>query len=468
MRESLASINWKQPKLWAIASLGLLVLIYLMGIIYFNSHFQPGSKLGLVSISQDTVSQAQEHLNQKLPEVKLDLVEDGQALGQVSLKDLAIQFDGQEALAKKLDQQTAFLWPVQGFFTNGAKDLAPAFSLGLDQVEQLIQQLGINNEERPASESAQLIKQEDGSYIIQPETYGKQVSADRLQAAIQVALSQNQSQVDLKDAYALPEYTSDNQAMKERASQLQTMLQSQLTFQLEDQQVEVPTDVIDSWIYIDPASGEPSVDADAVRQYLGDLNAQYASIFQVRPFQSTYQGEVAVQPGTFGWSIDLDSEVPEVVQLIASGQQTVREPIISGSGYGWGLGVGPDYVEVDLTYQMMSIYKGGQLVLQTPIVSGNAGNGTVTIPGAYQVWNKESPSNLRGYNPVTNVDYVQPVQYWIAFDDQAQGIHDASWQGNFGGGAYLTAGSLGCINTPPDVMGQVFELVDYGMPVMIF
>ena len=80
----------------------------------------------------------------------------------------------------------------------------------------------------------------------------------------------------------------------------------------------------------------------------------------------------------------------------------------------------------------------------------------------------ESPSVLRGYNPHTDVDYEQPVQYWIAFDDQAQGIHDANWQGTFGGQAYLNSGSLGCVNTPPSVMGQVFELVYYGMPVIIF
>ena len=114
----------------------------------------------------------------------------------------------------------------------------------------------------------------------------------------------------------------------------------------------------------------------------------------------------------------------------------------------------------------MLIYQEGKLVLQTPIVSGKIG--TETIPGAYQVWNMEQDTNLKGYNPHTQRDYVQPVKYWIAFDNQAQGIHDAIWQSTFGGSAYQQSGSLGCVNTPLDVMSQVYEIVDYGWPVIVF
>ena len=123
-------------------------------------------------------------------------------------------------------------------------------------------------------------------------------------------------------------------------------------------------------------------------------------------------------------------------------------------------------MEVDIVNQMMTIYIDGEIALQTAIVTGTPG--TNTVPGAYQVWNMEEDSTLVGYNPRTEQDYEQPVDYWIAFDDNAQGIHDASWQPYFGGDAYLQRGSLGCINTPPGVMPEVFNLVYYGMPVIIF
>ena len=56
----------------------------------------------------------------------------------------------------------------------------------------------------------------------------------------------------------------------------------------------------------------------------------------------------------------------------------------------------------------------------------------------------------------------------MAFDYTGQGIHDAIWQPTFGGDAYLTNGSLGCINTPLDIMAQVYEYAYNGMPVIVF
>ena len=114
----------------------------------------------------------------------------------------------------------------------------------------------------------------------------------------------------------------------------------------------------------------------------------------------------------------------------------------------------------------MWIYRDGQLVVETPIVTGQVG--TDTIPGAYSVWNKAENENLKGYNPRTEKEYDVPVSYWIPFDDTGQGIHDADWQANFGGTTYLERGSLGCVNTPPWIMGEVYAAIDIGMPVIVY
>ena len=176
---------------------------------------------------------------------------------------------------------------------------------------------------------------------------------------------------------------------------------------------------------------------------------------------------VDVQPGTLGWSIDSEAEAEKIVADLNKGGTIKREPTVVGTGYADKENdIGPSYVEVDIAHQMMFIYKDGKKVLETPVVTGRPG--TTTIPGAYAAWNKESPSTLKGYNPHTQVEYKQPVDYWIPFDDTGQGIHDANWQASFGGEAYLSNGSLGCINTPPGTMAEVYQLVEVGMPVIIF
>src|SRR5699024_2405096 len=103
-------------------------------------------------------------------------------------------------------------------------------------------------------------------------------------------------------------------------------------------------------------------------------------------------------------------------------------------------------VEIDLTYQMMYLYVDGELIVSTEVVSGQSG--AETVPGANAVNEMLTNTKLRGYNQFSKVEYATPVDYWIRFDDQAQGIHDASWQGSFGGDVWTYAGSLGCINTP--------------------
>ena len=49
---------------------------------------------------------------------------------------------------------------------------------------------------------------------------------------------------------------------------------------------------------------------------------------------------------------------------------------------------------------------------------------------------------------------------------EAWGFHDASWQRLFGGSRYLTNGSHGCVNMPPEMAAKLFDLISAGTPVV--
>lgn len=71
-------------------------------------------------------------------------------------------------------------------------------------------------------------------------------------------------------------------------------------------------------------------------------------------------------------------------------------------------------------------------------------------------------------DPETNKPtYEAPVDYWMPFNDQI-GLHDADWKYVFGGDEYIYNGSKGCINLPVDVAPQVYELVNYDMPIVVY
>ena len=449
-----------------IGSLFFIIIFYFIGVLIYQDILMPRTYIGPVLVSQMNDEVADLRVHEYLNKQKLILFEQKEEIMEVEVSQLNprvsnIKANVQEAIIK----QNALVWPLYYFkTTNIMNDFEEKIEYDLLSLEEVVNHLGFDMKQRASSQDARVVK-EGTTFKIQPEVYGKQVNAKSLAAGISESLASRKSTLDLENAYIQPQITEKSQKIQEQMTKIDKMLETKLTLEFADVSVEIPTDKIVSWINIDDY-GVLEISLEQIEKYIEEINSQYAGRYQTHEFQSTYQGQVTVQPGTFGWYIDPHQEAQNILEDIKNGVEIIREPTIGGAGYEEEDEFGPHYVEVDLANQMMLIYRDQELVLETPIVSGQTG--TDTIPGAYQVWNKESPSVLVGYNPRYEREYQQPVSYWIAFDDQAQGIHDANWQGSFGGETYRYSGSLGCINTPPSIMGQVYDLIDYGMPVIIF
>lgn len=453
-------------KLFIVVSVVLVALVvYLIGVSYFNSHFLPRSYAGPIKVSQMTVEHATQVVEEGIPTSTLMFQEADKDIGFIELNQLDIRVNTDNYLGQALQEQNAWLWPFALIRPKEVINIKENIQLDEQLVEALIPNLGVENSDRTATQNAFLVKDEQGVFEVQEEVYGNQVNSTTLTDVIKDKISEGNGSIKLEEAYDQPTELAEGEIIQNQLVSLERMKNTSITLEFAGNSVTIPQELIETWIYVDE-EGQLQVDAESVDSYIVSLNEEYSGLLNTWTFTSTYQGEVQVQPGTYGWYIDRFEEAPIIIQNIHDGAQLTREPIVYGSSYGMGSDIGGDYVEVDIAYQMMFIYKDHQLVLETPIVSGIVG--AETVPGAYQVWNMEEDTDLVGYNTITEKDYIQPVSYWIAFDDQAQGIHDASWQSSFGGNAYMTSGSLGCINTPPGIMGQVFELVEYGMPVMIF
>jgi lipoprotein-anchoring transpeptidase ErfK/SrfK len=65
--------------------------------------------------------------------------------------------------------------------------------------------------------------------------------------------------------------------------------------------------------------------------------------------------------------------------------------------------------------------------------------------------------------------YRQPVKYFMPFIGMGIGIHDATWQAAFGGTRYRDGfGSHGCINVPLDKAEQLYNKINFEMPVIVY
>ena len=133
-----------------------------------------------------------------------------------------------------------------------------------------------------------------------------------------------------------------------------------------------------------------------------------------------------------------------------------------------------DFIEVDITSQVLRYYKDGNLYVDSIITTGkNDGNPT---PKGYR-----TVKALKRNNHLMPADVT--VKYWIATDSSGSiGIHDASWRGGnpnysyYGGVLYRGkgkagtkySGSHGCINTPLSKVKIIYENVSKGTPIYIY
>jgi lipoprotein-anchoring transpeptidase ErfK/SrfK len=117
------------------------------------------------------------------------------------------------------------------------------------------------------------------------------------------------------------------------------------------------------------------------------------------------------------------------------------------------------YVEIDLTRQLLTYVRYGEILVQTDVVTGSPGRNTPA--GTWYVLSKATNVTLVG------VDYAVPVSYWMPFTRMGHGMHDANWHQIFGGTRYQTVGSHGCVNMPPVQAAKLYSVISTGTQIWI-
>jgi hypothetical protein len=184
-----------------------------------------------------------------------------------------------------------------------------------------------------------------------------------------------------------------------------------------------------------------------------------------RNFATTNSGTVAIAPGSYGWKTDFTGVTDKLYEAIQNKSDITITVGCSQSGYCMPSEVndfGNSYVELSIAKQHMWIYKNGNLMLESDVVTGNPTTGMDTPKGAWFLMSMSTNAVLVG------ADYRTPVAYWMPFTESGCGLHDATWQPWFGGNRYITNGSHGCVNLPLEVAKQTYETIATGYPVIVY
>jgi lipoprotein-anchoring transpeptidase ErfK/SrfK len=225
----------------------------------------------------------------------------------------------------------------------------------------------------------------------------------------------------------------------------------------------VDSKVFGSWLTVD-GDMHVTVDEAKAADYLYQLALRTNTAYGKHTFKTTGGNTITVNGGSYGWRIDREAELRQLVFDIKSSKAVNREPAYKQRGKTRKSiyeDIGSSYVEVSIAQQHMWVYKDGRQVVSTAVVTGNTAAGHGTTPGVYYIAYKARHATLKGE------DYETPVSYWLPFNG-GQGIHDSWWRGAYGGTIYRGGGSHGCVNTPPSQVPAVYANVETGTPVVVY
>lgn len=462
----------KVKALWITGGvLSVICLIYVAISVYFMSHFFVNTKINGKNFSGKTASDVEKYLQTNIKDYKLTILENEGRQDVISGSEIGLEYRAGTETEKLLKDQNGFAWP-KAFFMENSRKVSVNVSYNEESLNQRISQLSCLQTEQTPAENAK--PEFDGNqYVIKPEVYGNAVDKERLTEQVKVHITEFQPQLDMVETkcYAKPKYTEDSKEVQEACDAMNKYVNASITYPM-NEPVVVDKALISQWLQVD-GEMKVSLNTEAMKQWFTAFGDKYDTQGTTRTFTTPAGKSATVTGGTYGWSIDEDTELVNLQNSILNGEVVTREPAYyaggtaaAHSGQDWG----NTYAEVDMSAQHMWYIQNGQVVLETDVVTGEPIPSKITPEGVYSLMWKQPNSVLVGdINPDTGEPaYRTKVKYWMQVTSSGVGFHDAIWQTAFGGTLYQIpgTGSHGCINMPLDQAAALFNMIEPGTPVI--
>ena len=426
------------------------IAIYFGGVYIFSNYTYPGTVVNGEEVHIKKINEVFE--NSRFQNITIEDKDGKEYI--LNPKKLGFKSDWEKELV--VDQRE-YLWPIQIFKTHVYKNKLIR-EINTDNLQKWLNNSNlIKNQVEPVDAN---IIFENGKYILNKEIEGSKLDVEKLLKGIENTFLSFEDELKLdKKYYILPKvYEKD---LEPKYESLTKLADKNIVLVLQDGKEEPVTDYEK---FVDEKTYE--VSKDKVKDFVMELKSKYDNLRAERDFTTFSGNKIKVSGGNFGVQINRD----KTTDVIYNGLTTDADnkiPIVYSSEAINNGEIGNTYIEISISDQRMVYYKNGEVIADTPIVTGLP-NGKYNTPrGVWKVWIKNRDRYLRGKN-ADGTDYESWVNYWMQVDYTGVGIHDAYWQSSFGGRRYLWAGSHGCINTPLKSMRLIYDNTEMGTPVIIY
>ncbi len=451
--------------------LGVLIIVYIGFVIFFNNHFFFNTKISDIDVSMKSVTEVTNLLSTVADNYSLTIIEIDGDETIINREDADINVIVDSSMKDICKKQNSFAWL---FNINTSYNYDIDVTVNYDETKLLdtINNLPCIQSENMVSPVNPILKYKDGEYIIVEEVEGSTISRSNFTNAIIESLNAGDSTLIADDAnvYIKPKYTSTSQEVVDALNTLNSYSNMIITYKMDENLVPIGIEEINKWLNVNDYY-KVSVNPTKIGKFVHDFAEKYDTYGKERTFTTSKKRTIKVLGKHMGWQINQEAEVEALESIMKDGYGVHREPEYNQVGitYGDENDIGNTYIEVDLTNQHVYAYKNGRLITDGDIVSGNVALRHTTPAGLYQIKYKQSPAVLRGERqPDGSYEYESPVKYWMPFNGGI-GLHDADgWRSRYGGSIYLRAGSHGCVNMPRAVAKEIYENFDEGTPVVCY
>lgn len=443
--------------------LTVLAVAYVAFAAFFQRHFCFGTTIDGISVGGYGVEKVEEIIRQEVESYSLRLVLREDAAEEIAGEDISLVPVFQGEIEELLERQNGFSW-IAAWIRKEKLELERAVSYDEEALKQSVKQLSCMKKENQREPEDAGITEYSGEkgYELKPADYGTAINEDALVKAVEEAVTVLADELDVEGAgcYENPEILDDNKKLLSCIDQMNQYAATVIHYDFGEKSETLDGDTIHTWLSAE--DNEVQIDREAVEEYVKELGKKYNTAYQPKEFETSYGKTVTISTGFYGWQIDREEEIRQILADMEQGGTIDREPVYAQRANSHGeKDYGDSYVEINLTAQHLFLYKDGALVVESDFVSGKVSNGNATPTGAYGLTYKTMNAVLRG------ADYETPVKYWMPFAGDV-GMHDATWRSKFGGNIYKTNGSHGCINLPLSVAEKIYAAIDKGYAVLVY
>ncbi|MBQ9001335.1 MAG: L,D-transpeptidase/peptidoglycan binding protein [Eggerthellaceae bacterium] len=453
----------------------VLLVVYIVGAVVFMGRFLPNTRIGDHDISMKTDAEVVALLDGIAADYQLDVLGGGFAY-RTTGEGIGLSIDSAGIVRAIHEDENPWQWPwlIAQPNHDETSRMAITFSPNVYEADVTEAVAKFNETAKPPVNATIAYDEKTGKFNVKPEEAGTQLDAAAVLASMAKTIDQLDTKLALGEEHLIkPTVLSTDEKLIEAAELATGMVSADLSLVMGGQSVgKVTGDTLSAFITINE-NYEVVFREEEMNAWVDALAASFNTVGTERTYTRA-DGKAVVVPagGSYGWEVDTEALKNAVLEGVKAGAVTTIEvPCVDTAAVYNGVGQrdwGNRYLDVDISEQHVRFYgDDGAIIWETDFISGTPDGTHDTVPGTWYVNSKESPSKLIGYENGKKI-YETTVTYWMPFEGNGIGFHDATWQPGFGGTMYANGyGSHGCVNLSYAAAQELYGIVQVGDVVVV-